>query len=143
MTEGDYIDVKFTRPVGKPFDVDNIAVGATTTTSVEKLSATDATLEHFDGTGPSGATGDIHPKGANWIRLNVVGTHMNALMAGSLILATEAYDASKGAEDGVTAFSLYDGHTYYTNPEALFENGKLPSTASQAVNVPVTIKAAQ
>ena len=137
MTEGDYIDVKFTRPVGAPFDVDNIAVGATTTTSVEKLSATDATLENF------ATNGNIHPKGANWIRLNVVGTHMDALMAGSLVLATEAYDASKGAEDGATTFALYSAHQYYSDPEALFENGKLPSTASQAVNVPVTIKAAQ
>ena len=130
MSERDYIDVKFTRPIGKDMANTKLFVGATSTISMEALADSDATLETFGGTA-------AHPKGQNWIRLNVVNGHKPALMAGSLLMASDTHDASMMAQTSATGEDFYGVMTC----EALFTT--LPSTASEAVQVPVSIKAAQ
>ena len=132
VTNGDYIDVKFTRPIGA-CPIDKLAVAATDSWRC-LTNGTDGSIDNF-----SAATRKIHPKGQNWIRINVGTAPGKDLMAGSLLAATGTsaiYDASANSADG--ADGLYDEKI---KPEGLF--AATPTTASSAVSVPVSIKAAQ
>ncbi len=137
MSEGDYIDIKFTRPVSTDFGADRLDLCATSAQSVSAtMDAAGCTVNLFTGTGESG----IHPKGLNWVRLNVGATPHEWLMAGSLVVANKdnpIYDTSKTASKA-GANPLYTGKMA---AEELFE--ETPTTASAATQVPVSIKAAQ
>ena len=106
------------------------------TSSYRELTAADASVL------TTGACAPVHPKGQNWVRLQIGATPGADLMAGSLIVAsgsTQIFDASKNStiDDG-------DKKGIYTE-KIDFEKHftECPTTASQAVEVPVSIKAAQ
>ncbi len=130
VTKGDYVDIKFTRPIGE-CELNRLYIAATNTYRV--MTADDGAIE------TGGACNPIHPKGQNWLRITVGDTPGPDFMAGSLIAAsgaTKIYDASKasaGDEAGI--------YTTKIAAEGLFN--AVPNTASAAVNVPVSIKAAQ
>ena len=128
VTKGDYVDIKFTRPIGAA-NIAGLAIAATN--SYRIMAAADGEIKlDFDAT---------HPKGQNWLRIIVGDNPGSDFMAGSLIVATQSkfFDASKGAAT--------DDAGIYTNQlieaENLFKS--VPTTASAAVNVPVSIKSAQ
>ena len=131
MSKGDYIDIKFTRPVSNDFEPKFLDLCATSAQSVTaNMEDAGCTTEEFTST-------KIHPKGLNWVRLNVGDTIDQWLMAGSLVVAkTDIHDTSKTSAD--TANALYSDMMVAEN---LFE--KVPTTASAATQVPVSIKAAQ
>ena len=127
VSTNDYIDIKFTRPIGKA-DLAGLAIAATNTYRI-MVAADGAIKTDFDTT---------HPKGQNWLRIVVGATPGSDFMAGSLIVATQSkfFDASEGA--ATTDAGIY---TTKIDAEGLFTN--TPTTASAAVNVPVSIKSAQ
>ena len=129
VTKGDYVDVKFTRPLGAA-DITGLAIAATN--SYRIMSTADGDILKTDACDP------VHPKGQNWIRIVVADTPGEDFMAGSLICATQSvfFDASEGSANT-------DAGIYSTKikQEKLFN--EVPNTASAAVNVPVSIKAAQ
>lgn len=127
VTENDYVDIKFTRPIGKA-DLTGLAIAATN--SYRIMTAADGAIkDDFDTT---------HPKGQNWLRIVVGNNPGTDFMAGSLIVATQSkfFDASDGA--ATTNAGIY---TTKIVAENLFK--AVPTTASAAVNVPVSIKSAQ
>ena len=128
VTEKDYIDIKFTRPIGKA-DLAGLAIAATN--SYRIMTAADGEIKtDFDTT---------HPKGQNWLRIIVGNNPGSDFMAGSLIVATQSkfFDASEGA--ATTDAGIY------TSKQIVAENlfKAVPTTASAAVSVPVSIKSAQ
>ena len=137
MSENDYIDIKFTRPVSIDFAPNLLNLCATSAQSVvTDMGSAGCTPETaFD-------TAGIHPKGLNWVRLNVGASPHQWLMAGSLVVAkSDIHDTSSIAAEpaGVDSTSLL-----YQNKmkgEGLFDT--TPTTASAATQVPVSIKAAQ
>ena len=128
VTENDYIDIKFTRPIGKA-GLDGLAIAATNSYRI-MVAADGAIKTDFDGT---------HPKGQNWLRIIVGNNPGSDFMAGSLIVATQSkfFDASEGA--ATTDAGIY------TSKQIVAENlfKAVPTTASAAVSVPVSIKSAQ
>ena len=131
VTKGDYVDIKFTRPIGVCDDIGNLTIAATNTFRV--MTTDDGAITITDACDP------IHPKGQNWLRITVGANPGADFMAGSLIAATSAtpiYDTTKNAADGTTGL-----YTTKIEAEGLFTSE--PSTASAAVGVPVSIKAAQ
>ena len=134
MSKGDYIDIKFTRPVSDDFEPAKLDLCATSAQNVSAtMAAAGCGTEEFTDT-------KIHPKGLNWVRLNVTADIPHEwLMAGSLVVANkdnQIHDTSKTAAD--TANALYS-----TKLEAENLFAQTPTTASAATQVPVTIKAAQ
>ena len=130
VTEGDYVDIKFTRPIGKQA-IAGLAIAATNTYRIMNTGGyTDGTIKDDFGT--------THPKGQNWLRITVGATPGPDFMAGSLIVATASkfFDASEGA--ATTDAGIY---TKKIVKEELFKS--VPTTASAAVTVPVSIKSAQ
>ena len=128
VTTGDYVDIKFTRPIGKA-DLAGLAIAATNTYRI--MTADDGAIKlDFDTT---------HPKGQNWLRITVGAAPKSDFMAGSLIVATQSkfFDASEGA--ATTDAGIYPSKKIVA--ENLFK--AVPTTASAAVNVPVSIKSAQ
>ena len=128
VTEKDYIDIKFTRPIGKA-DLAGLAIAATN--SYRIMTAADGEIKtDFDTT---------HPKGQNWLRIIVGNNPGSDFMAGSLIVATQSkfFDASEGA--ATTNAGIYLSKQIVA--EQLFK--AVPTTASAAVSVPVSIKSAQ
>ena len=134
VTAGDYIDVKFTRPIGK--------VGDDSALSNFEIASQSTFIDLADDNGNiviTEACAPIHPKGQNWLRIAVTKADPQAeLMAGSLLRAKEGkiFDASSNSAAG--SLGLY---TTKITAEALFT--KEPPTASAAIQVPVSIKAAQ
>ena len=131
VSENDYVDVKFTRPIGVCGAIGNLTIAATNTFRV--MTTDDGAIE------TGGACNPIHPKGQNWLRITVGANPGDDFMAGSLIAATSTtpiYDTTSNAAVGATG--LYDTKIA---AEKLF--AQEPSTASAAVGVPVSIKAAQ
>ena len=132
VSTNDYIDVKFTRPIGQ---LAITALKICATSSYRELTAADADVL------TSGACANVHPKGQNWVRLQIGATPGADLMAGSLIVAsgsTLIFDASANSIESGTQVGLY-------TEKIAFEKHftEVPTTASQAVEVPVSIKAAQ
>ena len=131
VTENDYVDIKFTRPIGAALEA-GLAIAATNTYRIMNTGGyTDGAIKtDFDTT---------HPKGQNWLRIIVGNNPGPDFMAGSLIVATQAkfFDASEGAATANAGI--------YTNKQITAENlfKAVPTTASAAVTVPVSIKAAQ
>ena len=130
VTKGDYVDIKFTRPLGE-CDISSLYIAATN--SYRVLAAADGEIK-TDFANPA-----VHPKGQNWIRIIVGNNPGSDFMAGSLIAASGAtpiYDAS-------SASAQLDIGLYATKikAEKLFQT--TPNTAAKAVNVPVSIKSAQ
>ena len=132
VTEGDYVDIKFTRPLGAKAEA-GLAIAATNTYRIMNTGGyTDGTI--ID----DGACDPVHPKGQNWIRITVGNNPGPDFMAGSLICATQSkfFDASEGSAGS-------DAGIYNTKIAAEKLFNEVPNTASAAVNVPVSIKAAQ
>ena len=129
VTKGDYVDIKFTRPLGAD-GIGGLAIAATN--SYRIMTAADGSILKTDACSP------VHPKGQNWIRIVVGDNPGDDFMAGSLICATQSvfFDASEGSA-GADA-GIYDTKIAAEN---LFN--ETPNTASAAVTVPVSIKAAQ
>ena len=131
VTKGDYIDVKFTRPIGVCDDLDSFEIASVS--SFLALETSNGSLVK------TGACDPVHPKGQNWLRIAVEATSPQAeLMAGSLLRAKEGmiFDASENSADGTSGL-----YTKKIEPENLFND--IPNTASAAIQVPVSIKAAQ
>ena len=130
VTPGDYVDIKFTRPLGAA-TIGGLAIAATN--SYRIMTAADGDIEK------TGACDPIHPKGQNWLRITVGANPGQDFMAGSLICATQSiiFDATVGAAG--TDAGIYTSKQI--KAEKLFDEA--PTTASGAVNVPVSIKAAQ
>ncbi|MBQ3643225.1 MAG: prepilin-type N-terminal cleavage/methylation domain-containing protein [Candidatus Riflebacteria bacterium] len=130
VTKGDYVDVKFTRPIGE-CTIDRLYIAATNSYRVMAPADGDIKIDFADP--------NLHPKGQNWIRIIVGDNPGPDFMAGSLIAASgsikiyDASEASAGSDKGL--------YTDKVKAENLFTN--VPNTASAAVNVPVSIKAAQ
>ena len=134
VTENDYIDVKFTRPVGKLDDLTFLEIASTSSfVPMVDGAANDGALK-TDFADPA-----VHPKGQNWIRITVGAAPQAAMMAGSLIRAkaNSIIDASENCTTTGTA-GLYGTKIA---AEGLFTN--VPNCASTAIQVPVSIKAAQ
>ena len=134
VTENDYIDIKFTRPVGVLDDLTFLEIASTSSfVAMVDGAANDGTLK-TDFTNPS-----VHPKGQNWIRITVGAAPQAAMMAGSLIRAkvNSIIDASENCTNNNPA-GLYGTKIA---AEGLFTN--IPNCASTAIQVPVSIKAAQ
>ncbi len=137
VTENDYIDIKFTRPVGVLTDLTFLQIASTSEfVAMVDGAANDGALK-TDFTAPA-----VHPKGQNWVRIIVGSNPQSAMMAGSLIRANNAdgkqiIDASNNCtSDG--SKGLYGTKI---DAEKLFTN--IPNCASTAIQVPVSIKAAQ
>ena len=133
VTNGDYIDVKFTRPIGICPALDSFEI-ASQSTFVD-FATTNGEFVKTAGT----ACDPVHPKGQNWLRVKITADAPQAeLMAGSLLRAKEGviFDASSGSAGS-------DAGIYPTKiiAESLFTS--VPTTASAAVTVPVSIKSAQ
>ncbi len=134
VTANDYIDIKFTRPVGTLADLGSLEI-ASTSEFVAMVNGADK-----DGTIKKDfASPDLHPKGQNWVRIIVGSDPQAAMMAGSLIRAKEnsIIDASTNSTTAGTA-GLY---TKKIVAENLFN--AVPTCASTAIQVPVSIKSAQ
>ena len=134
VTENDYIDVKFTRPVGKLDDLTFLEIASTSSfVPMVDGAANDGALK-TDFADPA-----VHPKGQNWIRITVGAAPQAAMMAGSLIRAkaNSIIDASENCTS-TNAAGLYGTKIAAEN---LFTN--VPNCASTAIQVPVSIKAAQ
>ena len=142
MSENDYIDIKFTRPVSDDFAASGLNLCATSAQDVtDTMAAAGCTENKFDGT-YTGDDSGIHPKGLNWVRLQVGAAPQQWLMAGSLVVAIEGaiHDTSETAATASGSAS----NAFYADKmtgEGLFT--KTPQTASAATQVPVSIKAAQ
>ena len=133
VTKGDYIDVKFTRPIGQCPALNSFEI-ASQSTFVD-LETANGEFVQLAGT----ACDPTHPKGQNWLRISITADAPQAeLMAGSLLRAKddEIYDASENSAGGTTG--LYPTKIASEN---LFTAA--PNTASEAIQVPVSIKAAQ
>ncbi len=131
VSKGDYVDIKFTRPIGVCGAIGNLTIAATNTFRV--MTNNDGAITTTDACDP------IHPKGQNWLRITVGDNPGDDFMAGSLIAATSTtpiYDTTSNAAAGNTGL-----YTTKILAEGLFASE--PSTASAAVGVPVSIKAAQ
>ena len=131
VSENDYVDIKFTRQIGVCGAIGNLTIAATNTFRV--MTSDDGKITN------DGACAPVHPKGQNWLRITVGANPGDDFMAGSLIAATSTtpiYDTTSNAAVGATG--LYDTKIA---AEKLF--AQEPSTASAAVGVPVSIKAAQ
>ena len=134
VTANDYIDIKFTRPVGKLDDLTYLEIASTSEfVAMVDGAANDGTLK-TDFADPA-----VHPKGQNWVRIVVGAAPQSAMMAGSLIRAkaNSIIDASTNCTSDDTA-GLYGKKIA---AEELFTN--VPNCASTAIQVPVSIKAAQ
>ncbi len=131
VTTGDYVDIKFTRPIGAA-TIGGLAIAATN--SYRIMTTNDGDIEI------AGACNPVHPKGQNWIRITVGATPGDDFMAGSLICATQSviFDATANSIETGTQKGIYNTKIAF---EKLFK--EIPNTASEAVNVPVSIKAAQ
>ncbi|MBR4571211.1 MAG: prepilin-type N-terminal cleavage/methylation domain-containing protein [Candidatus Riflebacteria bacterium] len=129
VTTGDYVDIKFTRPLGAA-TIGGLAIAATN--SYRIMTTADGDITTADACDP------VHPKGQNWIRIVVGATPGDDFMAGSLICATQSvfFDASSGSAGS-------DAGIYSTKIKAEKLFNEVPNTASAAVTVPVSIKAAQ
>lgn len=130
VTKGDYVDVKFTRPIGE-CAIGSLYIAATNTYRV--MAAADGAIK-TDFANPG-----VHPKGQNWIRIVVGDNPGKDFMAGSLLAASgtlKIYDASKASAADDTGLYIDK-----IKAEKLFNS--VPNTASAAVNVPVSIKSAQ
>ena len=129
VTTGDYVDIKFTRPLGEA-NIGGLAIAATN--SYRIMTTADGDILTDDACDP------VHPKGQNWIRIVVGATPGDDFMAGSLICATQSvfFDASSGSAGS-------DAGIYNTKIAAEKLFNEVPNTASAAVTVPVSIKAAQ
>ncbi len=130
VSKDDYVDIKFTRPIGSCV-LDSLYIAATN--SYRVMDTDDGSIK------TDFADPNLHPKGQNWIRIVVGNNPGPDFMAGSLIAASGAtpiYDAS-------SASAQIDAGIYtdLIKAEGLFTN--TPNTAAKAVNVPVSIKAAQ
>ena len=133
VTKGDYIDVKFTRPIGVCPNLDSFEIASQS--KFVDLETTNGAFVTTAGT----ACDPVHPKGQNWLRISITAdTPQAELMAGSLLRAKddEIYDASDNSAAGTKGL-----YTTKILPENLFTN--TPNTASEAIQVPVSIKAAQ
>lgn len=138
MSKGDYVDIKFTRPIGfigdtNAKDLLSLEI-ATSTNGVNGFQPLVTSLGTFLTT--------EHPKGQNWMRINVSNWTQSEFTPGSWLRCTQVtgnkiYDAALSA--GNTQTGIYD--TDKIDPEHLFI--KLPNTASAATDMPVQIKAAQ
>ena len=132
VTENDYIDIKFTRPVGTLANLGSL-----------EIASTSSFVAMSDGAGNDGTIktdfATLHPKGQNWVRIIVGSNPQAAMMAGSLIRAKEnsIIDASTNSTTAETA-GLY---TTKIAAEKLFN--AVPTCASTAIQVPVSIKSAQ
>ncbi|MBP5470948.1 MAG: prepilin-type N-terminal cleavage/methylation domain-containing protein [Candidatus Riflebacteria bacterium] len=134
VTANDYIDIKFTRPVGTLADLGSLEIASTSEfVAMVNGAANDGELK-TDFADPA-----VHPKGQNWVRIIVGAAPQSALMAGSLIRAkaNSIIDASTNSTSADTA-GLY---TKKIEPEKLFN--AVPTCASTAIQVPVSIKSAQ
>ena len=130
VSKGDYVDIKFTRPIGT-CALESLYIAATN--SYRVMVAADGEIK------TDFADPNLHPKGQNWIRITVGDNPGTDFMAGSLIAAsgtTPIYDASSASAQIQAGI-----YTDKIEPEGLFTN--TPNTAAKAVNVPVSIKAAQ
>ncbi len=130
VSKDDYVDIKFTRPIGSCV-LESLYIAATN--SYRVMDTDDGSIK------TDFADPNLHPKGQNWIRIVVGDNPGPDFMAGSLIAASGAtpiYDAS-------SASAQIDAGIYtdLIKAEGLFTN--TPNTAAKAVNVPVSIKAAQ
>ncbi len=130
VSKGDYVDIKFTRPLGDCV-LSSLYIAATN--SYRVMDADDGSIK------TDFADPDLHPKGQNWLRIIVGNNPGPDFMAGSLIVATASkfFDASEGA--ATTNAGIY------TSKQIVAENlfKAVPTTASAAVSVPVSIKSAQ
>ena len=134
VTKNDYIDVKFTRPIGVMDDLAFLEIAATSTFApMVDGPANDGEIKITD------ECADCHPKGQNWVRILVGNAPQAAVMAGSLIRAkaNSIIDASNNCTSDGSA-GLYGTKIAAEN---LFED--IPNCASTAIQVPVSIKAAQ
>jgi type II secretion system protein G len=130
VSKGDYVDIKFTRPLGDCV-LSSLYIAATN--SYRVMDADDGSIK------TDFADPDLHPKGQNWLRITVGENPGPDFMAGSLIAASGAtpiYDASSASAQ--LDIGLY---TKKIKAEKLFAT--TPNTAAKAVNVPVSIKSAQ
>ena len=139
VTANDYIDIKFTRPVGILANLGSLEIASTSEfVAMVNGAANDGEIK----TDFSPATPNQHPKGQNWVRVIVGSNPQSALMAGSLIRAangdgTQIIDASTNSTSAETA-GLYATKIV---AEKLFN--AVPTCASTAIQVPVSIKSAQ
>ena len=133
VTKGDYIDVKFTRPIGVCGDLEAFEIAS---------QSTFVALDNANGelvVAAATACDPVHPKGQNWLRISVTSdTPQAELMAGSLIRAKEGEINDASSNSAAGNLGLYQKKI---TAEGLFDNE--PSTASAAIQVPVSIKAAQ
>ena len=130
VTTGDYVDIKFTRPLGTAA-ITNLELSSTGAVW-EDMASTDGAFEI------GGKCDPVHPKGQNWVRITVGASPKATFMAGSLIRAKEntIYDACANSAAGTAGL-----YTTKIAPENLFT--ATPTCASTATQVPVSIKAAQ
>ena len=137
VTAGDYVDVKFTRPIGQFADLASLEISQTGAAwgVMTDGEANDGKICTTDKCNP------IHPKGQNWMRITVGTNATSTFMAGSLIRAKAGMilDATKNCTQ-TGAVGIY---TTKIASEKLFDDDKEPTCASTATQVPVTIKAAQ
>ena len=137
VTANDYVDIKFTRPIGVFADLGSLEISQTGAVwgVMTDGAANDGVICTTDKCSP------VHPKGQNWMRITVGTNATDTFMAGSLIRAkaNTIIDASTNAAQ-TGGVGIYDTLIL---PEKLFDDDKLPSCASTATQVPVTIKAAQ
>ena len=130
VTTGDYVDIKFTRPIG---------TAALTNLELSQTGATWEAMTTDDGAfETSGKCDPVHPKGQNWVRITVGASPKASFMAGSLIRAKEntIFDACDNSAAGTNGL-----YTTKIAAENLFT--ATPTCASTATQVPVSIKAAQ
>ena len=134
VTANDYVDIKFTRPIGTFADLSSLEISQTGAAwgAMSDGAGADGIICKTDKCDP------VHPKGQNWMRITVGTNATSTFMAGSLIRAKEnsIYDACENSAAGTTGL-----YTTKIAAEGLF--AATPTCASTATQVPVSIKAAQ
>ena len=140
VTENDYVDIKFTRPIGTLDDLSSLEISQTGATWTAMIDGDDGVICTSDKCDP------VHPKGQNWVRITVGATPSAEFMAGSLIRAAKNTiidaspncDGTAGVDTGCVGL-----YTDKIKKEGLFDTAHIPPCASTAAQVPVSIKAAQ
>ena len=139
VTEKDYVDIKFTRPIGTLADLASLEISQTGATWTAMVPTDDGIICTSDKCNP------VHPKGQNWVRITVGATPSDVFMAGSLIRAkaNSIIDATPNCDGTAGDAGTVGIYNDKIKKEGLFETAHIPPTASTAAQVPVSIKAAQ
>ena len=146
VTEKDYVDIKFTRPIGTLANLASLEISSTgaegTWAAMSDGAANDGIISAHE---TDSKCDPVHPKGQNWMRIIVGAAPQEAFMAGSLIRAVnnKIIDASPNCDGTAGDAGTVGLYTDKIKKEGLFETAHIPPTASTAAQVPVSIKAAQ